>query len=213
MFSVAELLDRAKNRAAIDTDYRLAKVLQINQSAIWNYRHGKNLPNEKVIDSLCALSGDDPDVIAAQIQSERSQDAAAKGLWLRIAHRLQAGALGALIFGAGFGLFPSESHAMATSPVLSGEGVYIMLNKIFKEPTMESSFHHFAELFAQLGLPTDVAHIRGFIAQHGGLSPSVRLDEAPFWTPAQAGMLREELLNDADWAAAIDQLNNALRSK
>ena len=60
---------------------------------------------------------------------------------------------------------------------------------------MEKSFHRFSELFAQLGLPADVL-----------------LADAPFWTPAQATLLREELLEDADWAEVIDQLNAALRA-
>ena len=36
------------------------------------------------------------------------------------------------------------------------------------------------------------------------------LSEAAFWTPAQAAFLREEILNDADWAEVIDQLNAEL---
>jgi GMP synthase-like glutamine amidotransferase len=57
------------------------------------------------------------------------------------------------------------------------------------------------------------ADIRAFIEQHSPLSQAVRLEEAPFWTPAQAALLREQLLVDADWAEVIDQLNVALRPK
>lgn len=88
MFLIADLLDRAKARANIDSDYRLAKVIQKTQSAISGYRHGKSLPDESVIEQLCALSGDDPDLIAAQIQASRAQTPAAKNLWLRVAARM-----------------------------------------------------------------------------------------------------------------------------
>ncbi len=77
---------------------------------------------------------------------------------------------------------------------------------------MQDSFHGFAELFAQLGLPNDAASIQSFIAEHTPLKGAVRLDEAPFWSPAQARLLRESLVEDADWSAVVDRLNSALRA-
>ncbi|MCX2864810.1 DUF2789 domain-containing protein [Paucibacter sp. PLA-PC-4] len=75
---------------------------------------------------------------------------------------------------------------------------------------MENSFHHFCDLFAQLGLPSDEAGIRGFISSHRPLPADMRLADAPFWSPAQAALLREQVRQDADWAEVIDQLNAAL---
>jgi hypothetical protein len=76
---------------------------------------------------------------------------------------------------------------------------------------MQQFFHRFSALFAQLGLPQEPDAIRDFITAHSPLDPAVRLEDAPFWTPAQAALLREELLGDADWAEVVDQLNAALR--
>lgn len=76
---------------------------------------------------------------------------------------------------------------------------------------MDKTYHRFSELFAQLGLPADPAGIRAFIAGHSPLAPGVLLADAPFWTAAQAALLREEILEDADWAEVVDQLNAALR--
>ncbi|MDQ3060882.1 MAG: DUF2789 domain-containing protein [Pseudomonadota bacterium] len=76
---------------------------------------------------------------------------------------------------------------------------------------MDNSFHRFSELFAQLGLPADEQSIRQFIATHSPLAGDILLADAPFWTPAQASLLREEILEDADWAEVVDQLNAALR--
>lgn len=78
---------------------------------------------------------------------------------------------------------------------------------------MEPGFHALSELFAQLGLPSDAGSIDGFIAEHAPLGDSVRLEDAPCWTPAQATLLREQLLQDADWVAAVDRLNSALRRR
>ena len=77
---------------------------------------------------------------------------------------------------------------------------------------MEKSFHRFSELFAQLGLRMDAAGIGEFLEVHAPLPADVLLADAPFWTPSQATLLREELLEDADWAEVIDRLNSALRA-
>ena len=78
---------------------------------------------------------------------------------------------------------------------------------------MESTVHPFSELFAQLGLADDNASIQQFIATHSPLPDGMRLEEAPFWTPAQAQLLREERLDDADWAMVVDRLNVALHGR
>lgn len=77
---------------------------------------------------------------------------------------------------------------------------------------MDQPFHPFSELFAQLGLSSDESDIRAFIAEHAPLPEDKQLWEAPFWTPAQAALLRDEFVEDADWAVVVDQLNLALRA-
>jgi hypothetical protein len=75
---------------------------------------------------------------------------------------------------------------------------------------MESPVHSMRNLFAQLGLPSDQASIDQFITTHSPLPEGMKLADAPFWTPAQASFLREEILEDADWAEIVDQLNACL---
>jgi len=77
---------------------------------------------------------------------------------------------------------------------------------------MEKPVHLFTELFSQLGLPAELNAINHFIDIHTPLAPDIMLADAPFWTPAQAAFLREEILEDADWAEVIDQLNTPLRA-
>ena len=66
-------------------------------------------------------------------------------------------------------------------------------------------------LFDQLGLPSEPAAIERFITSHGPLPQGMRLDQAPFWTSAQSDFLRSGLLEDADWALIIDELDADLR--
>ncbi|OIP19917.1 MAG: DUF2789 domain-containing protein [Comamonadaceae bacterium CG_4_9_14_3_um_filter_60_33] len=75
---------------------------------------------------------------------------------------------------------------------------------------MEAAIHRFHELFAQLGLADDAASIERFIAANAPLPAGAKLHDAPFWTTAQAGFLREACMQDADWAALVDQLSVAL---
>ncbi len=72
---------------------------------------------------------------------------------------------------------------------------------------MEAPIHNMNNLFAQLGLPSDAESIARFIETHRPLPDGLCLSEAPFWSPAQAAFLREEMQEDADWAPIIDELN------
>lgn len=70
---------------------------------------------------------------------------------------------------------------------------------------MDTSRHDLPSLFAQLGLPGDAKAIDAFLASHR-LARGLALPDAPFWTPAQAGFLREALADDSDWAELADEL-------
>ncbi|MDD5330672.1 MAG: DUF2789 domain-containing protein [Sulfuricella sp.] len=78
---------------------------------------------------------------------------------------------------------------------------------------MEPPIHSMNDLFAQLGLPSDQAAIDHFIEAQRPLAHSVALHEAAFWTPAQAAFLRDEILENADWAEVVDELNARLHAR
>lgn len=75
---------------------------------------------------------------------------------------------------------------------------------------MEKPQHTLSDLFAQLGLPASSTDIDDFRCRTFPVARRVSLAEASFWTVAQASFLREEILDDADWAEVIDQLNALL---
>ncbi|WP_311884808.1 MULTISPECIES: DUF2789 domain-containing protein [unclassified Pseudomonas] len=76
---------------------------------------------------------------------------------------------------------------------------------------MESPTHNLPSLFKQLGLPDEPVDIEKFIATHSPLKPDLHLADAFFWTKSQADFLRDEILDDADWAEVVDQLDVLLR--
>ena len=65
-------------------------------------------------------------------------------------------------------------------------------------------------LFAQLGEPNDDAAINRFVELNSPLPDGMRLHDAPFWTPTQAAFLREAIMQDAEWAKVVDDLNARL---
>ncbi len=77
---------------------------------------------------------------------------------------------------------------------------------------MEMSMHNLSTLFDQLGLKSDPTSIDEFIAGHM-LPDGIKVSEAPFWTPSQAALLQEEMLEDADWAPVVDELNERLHPR
>jgi len=123
MFSVANLLDRAKAKANIESDYRLAKVLRINQSAVSNYRGGR-LPSVEIIEALCALSGDDAGAVAAEVEAARAADGPVRNMWLSVAARLRGAASTAILsvcFAIALIAFPaSDARAVTVDAYKTG---------------------------------------------------------------------------------------------
>lgn len=76
---------------------------------------------------------------------------------------------------------------------------------------MHPQLHTMSNLFAQLGLPNEEGDVERFIASHRPLDNDIALYRAPFWTDAQRAFLKEEIIEDADWAPVIDDLNRRLR--
>jgi hypothetical protein len=76
---------------------------------------------------------------------------------------------------------------------------------------MQQPTHSLPSLFKQLGLDDDPVSIDQFIASHSPLKPELHLADAFFWTESQAALLRDEILEDADWAVVVDELNVLLR--
>ncbi|POA81428.1 DUF2789 domain-containing protein [Pseudomonas protegens] len=76
---------------------------------------------------------------------------------------------------------------------------------------MEAPTHSLPALFKQLGLADDPVSIERFIDTHSPLKPELHLADAFFWSESQADFLRTEVLDDADWAEVVDQLDVLLR--
>lgn len=76
---------------------------------------------------------------------------------------------------------------------------------------MSKPFKSLHDLFSQLGPPNTQEQIEEFLRAHSPLSQSILLADASWWTLDQKSFLEDELVKDADWSQAIDQLNKNLR--
>lgn len=136
MHTVDSLMDEAKSRQGIKSDYKLAQVLGVTQNTVANYRHGRSRPDDLMLTKLGELAEVDPEAVellAVQLQVERAQNEDAKALWARLAARLQAGSVQvAMAFVVAFLALLSHSptaHATVTALDASkSPGLYIMLN-------------------------------------------------------------------------------------
>jgi len=88
MIDTAALLDAAKSRHAIPSDYKLALILDVQPSAIGHYRKGRSRPDDVMAQRLAEMAGLDPSVVIAEMHAERAQTPEARAIWQGIARRL-----------------------------------------------------------------------------------------------------------------------------
>lgn len=116
--NIAALIDKAKVMHRLSSDYKLALVMGISHVTLLSYRQGKTLPDTRVIAKICELTGDDPALMAVQIEEQRAKTDEARALWHQVAQRLQAAAATAVFAVAfvvagwvGFPMGDAQAHA------------------------------------------------------------------------------------------------------
>lgn len=75
---------------------------------------------------------------------------------------------------------------------------------------MDTSEHSMQGLFLQLGLSNNSNAIDAFFGNHY-LPTDIPLEQAAFWSAAQAQFIQEALEQDSDWTEIVDQLDAQLR--
>jgi transcriptional regulator with XRE-family HTH domain len=127
--NVTLLLDKAIVIHKLSSDYKLALVMGVSHNTLSSYRNGKTLPDARVISKICALTGDDPALLLAEIEAERAKTDEARTLWLQVVQRLQAGIAAAIFAVVTLGAvgvgFSTEAHAKP-APVLVLHPLYIV---------------------------------------------------------------------------------------
>lgn len=130
--TIGAVLDRVREVHGLKSDYAISKTYGISSQKLANWRHERNLPDEKACQILAEAAHMDPDVLIAQVHAMRAQDDGARAIWERIAERLQgashslAAAIFAVILAIGFVAdeAQAETRPWHVASVLSGSTGY-----------------------------------------------------------------------------------------
>ena len=79
------LLDLAKQRQGITSDYRLAQLLHCNQCTVTGYRHGRSRPTNVIAARLAALCDLDFGHVLLYLAIERADEPEVRATWARVA--------------------------------------------------------------------------------------------------------------------------------
>lgn len=128
MLTTHTLLDLAKQRNGIASDYKLGLVLDVVPSAVKNYRKGRSHPDDLVAQRLADLCDLDRGMVVASIHAQRAANEDTRALWRSIADRLQqAGAAAlAVILSVGLTASPDAGATPRAHAPSEVTGLYIM---------------------------------------------------------------------------------------
>lgn len=115
MHTTQQLLDAAKARQGLPSDYKLGVTLGLTDSALSNYRKGRSHPDDLVGAKLADLAGLDAGYVLSCLHAERAKNDETRAVWTGIAERLQrAGVAAAVILSLGFWTGGPDGGALAS---------------------------------------------------------------------------------------------------
>ena len=104
---MAKVIDEAKEKLGVESDYSLAKRLEIPNPRISEYRSGKARPDAYACARLAEILEMDPFELLAQVEAETEKNETRRTYWKKVAERMAAGTV-AVFFVAGL---PGEVRA------------------------------------------------------------------------------------------------------
>lgn len=109
-----DLLDAAKARQGVSSDYKLALLLHVKPSAVGNYRHGRSHPDDEICGRLADLAGLDRGYVVACVHATRALGCSPRTyeVWFNVAGRLRASG-SALLVTVSLGAFSGTSDGGA----------------------------------------------------------------------------------------------------
>lgn len=123
----SDLIDQARQRSGIVSDYAVAKRLAVTRQTVSAWRSGVNYPNLLQTYQLAELAQLDPGRVVAELELDRAErngrDDQAGG-WRELLQRVAAGVAAVTIGAAVIGPAPANSQGMTR--VSGSGGLYIM---------------------------------------------------------------------------------------
>lgn len=131
--TINELMDKAKTRANLQSDYALAKVIGIDRSVISQWRKSKKHPSTDEAVKLATLAGLEEMPVIAAIEYEAATTKKKREFWKSyIDSRGLTAALGLIALGITIMILPEPANALqlqnydADFSAQNGTEIYIM---------------------------------------------------------------------------------------
>ncbi len=85
-----DLIDAAKKKLGVESDYAVAKALDCSLSRMSNYRRGRSQMDDDMAVRCAEIAGLNPLLCLMRIQAERSKSPNAAAIWKQAAERLSS---------------------------------------------------------------------------------------------------------------------------
>lgn len=134
MDTTASLLDRLAAKYGGASDYRLAKILGIQDSAISNYRHGRSCLGDEVAVKVAAELGEPAAYVLACMMAERARTPTIRKIWADLARAMRKQAAAAVAAASVAGLLfvasPGPAEARERSGLnAAGQSIHYALSR------------------------------------------------------------------------------------
>lgn len=106
---ISKVLDAAKEKLGITSDYALAQKTGIRKEYISLYRDGKRTPDAYACARLADALGVDPLALLAQVEAATEKNEARRNYWRAVSERVGAGIVAGLL--VVFSVLPNNSEA------------------------------------------------------------------------------------------------------
>jgi plasmid maintenance system antidote protein VapI len=84
-----ELLDEIREKKGIESDYGVAKLLDVKPQTVSNYRHGRTQLSDEMVVRVARILGRPPAPLLAQVAAERAKSPEVAKIWRDIAKVLR----------------------------------------------------------------------------------------------------------------------------
>lgn len=126
-----ELLEKAKQRANLPSNYALAKAINVPQSTVTGWVKGRRHPSNEEAVQLATLAGLDEMQVIAEIELSTAKNEKKREFWKHFLEtRTATGTLGLCILGAGILLTPeADADVLHLQDYADNQAkIYIMRN-------------------------------------------------------------------------------------
>ena len=83
-----DILDDLKEAKGLESDYKLAKLLEVRQQTVSNYRNKRTQMTDEIACRAARMLGRHPGAILAQLAGERAKDTQVAKVWFEMAKQL-----------------------------------------------------------------------------------------------------------------------------